>query len=71
VVREENGTHNVYDIKYGNTYDISERYYAVYDLSIKNIGSDTIDFKLNGLRLHEGDRIFNTTILDLIAVQLK
>src|SRR5574341_542639 len=35
-VREENGTHKVYDKKYGNKYDISERYYAVYDLSIEN-----------------------------------
>jgi hypothetical protein len=63
-VIEENGSYKVYDIKYRNKYDISERCYAVYDLSIKNNGSDTIDFKLNGLRLHERDRIFNTTTLE-------
>ncbi|MCZ7399252.1 MAG: hypothetical protein O8C62_06150 [Candidatus Methanoperedens sp.] len=63
-VKEENGTHDVYNKKRGNKYDISERYYAVYNLSIKNNGSNTIDFKLNGLHLHEGDRIFNTSTLE-------
>ncbi len=63
-VKEENGTHNVYNKKYGNKYDISERYYAVYNFSIKNNGSNTVDFRLNDLRLHEGDRIFNTTTLE-------
>lgn len=63
-VRYENATHNVYDRKYKNKYDISERYYAVYNLSIKNNGSGSIYVKLNGLRLHEGDRIFNITILE-------
>ncbi len=63
-VREKNGTHDVYNKKYGNKYDISERYYAVYDLSIKNNGSDPLYFKLNGLHLHEGDRIFNTTTFE-------
>ncbi len=29
--------------------------------------SDTIDFKMNRLRLHEGDRIFNTMILEPYA----
>ena len=49
VVKEENGTHNFYDIgqKYQNKYDISPRYYAAYNLSIKNNGSNPIDFKLN------------------------
>jgi hypothetical protein len=64
LVREENGMHNVYDIKYGNKYDISERCYAVYDLSIKNNGSSPLFFKLNGLRLHEGDRIFKTATFE-------
>ncbi|MCZ7405805.1 MAG: hypothetical protein O8C67_12890 [Candidatus Methanoperedens sp.] len=35
-----------------------------YSLSIKNNGPDPLYFKLNGLRLHEGDRIFNTTVLE-------
>jgi hypothetical protein len=63
-VREENGTYKVYDIKYRNKYDISERCYALYDLSIKNNGSNIIDFKLKGLRLQEGDRIFNATTFE-------
>lgn len=64
-VREDNGTHEVYNKKYGNKYDISERYYAVYNLSIKNNGSVPLYFKLNGLRLYEGDRILNATTLEL------
>ncbi|VVB90034.1 Uncharacterised protein [uncultured archaeon] len=63
-VKEENGTQNVYNKKYGNKYAISERYYAVYNLSIKNNGSSPLYFKLNGLRLHEGDLIFNTSTLE-------
>lgn len=51
-----------YDKIYRTKYDISERYYAAYNLSIKNNGSNPIDFKLNDLRLHEGDRIFNVTL---------
>ncbi len=63
VVIGENGTHNFYDRdqKYQNKYDISPGYFAAYNLSIKNNGSTTIDFNLNDLRLHEGDRIFNAT----------
>jgi hypothetical protein len=63
-VKEENGTHNVYNKKRGNKYNVSERYYAVYNLSIKNNGPDPLYFKLNGLRLHEGDRIFDTAALE-------
>ncbi len=65
---KKNGTHDVYNKKYGNKYDISERYYAVYNLSIKNNGSVPLYFKLNGLRLHEGNRIFNTTALEPYGV---
>ncbi len=41
-----------------------KRYYAVYGLSIKNNGSNNLDFKLNELHVRDGDHIFNTTILD-------
>ena len=64
LVKEENGRHNIYKRIYRNKHQISERYYAAYNLSIKNNGPNTIDFKLNDLRLHEGYRIFNTTILE-------
>jgi hypothetical protein len=63
-VSEKNGTHDVYNKKRGNKYDISERYYAVYNLSIKNNGEDPLYFKLNGLRLHEDRQIFNSTTLE-------
>lgn len=63
-VIEENGTNNVYYKKYQNKYEISERYYAVYNLSIRNNGSDLLYFKLDDLHLYEGDRIFNTTALE-------
>jgi hypothetical protein len=62
-VKEENGTHEVYNKKHRTKYDISERYYAAYGLSIKNNGSNTIDFKLDWLHLHYGSRIFNATSL--------
>ncbi len=62
-VKEENGTHKVYNKKPGNKY-ISKRYYAAYNLSIKNNGSYPLYFKLNRLRLHDDDRIFNTTTLE-------
>ncbi|RZN33964.1 MAG: hypothetical protein EF813_10370 [Methanosarcinales archaeon] len=43
------------------TYNLSEWYYAAYNLSITNNGSDTIDFKANDLHLRAGDQLFNTT----------
>ncbi len=43
------------------TYNLSERYYAAYNLSITNNGSDAIDFKANDLHLRAGDQLFNTT----------
>ena len=43
------------------TYNLSEWYYAAYNLSITNNGSDAIDFKVNDLHLRAGDQLFNTT----------
>ena len=43
------------------TYNISEWYYATYNLSVKNNGSDAITFKANDLHLRAGDQLFNTT----------
>ncbi|MGB8215955.1 MAG: hypothetical protein WCE94_01530 [Candidatus Methanoperedens sp.] len=62
-VKEENGTHYFLENKYQTKYNISQVYYAVYNISIKNNGSTNLDFKLNDLRLHVGDEIFNTTAL--------
>ena len=64
LAREEDGKHNIYNTKYKNKYDISQRYYAAYNLSIRNNGSTPIDFKLTRLHLRDGDRIFNTTTLE-------
>jgi hypothetical protein len=46
-------------------YNIAEKYYAVYDLTIKNNGSNNLNFKLNKLHVRDGDYIFNTTILNI------
>nr|QNO41364.1 hypothetical protein GDLGMCFF_00005 [Methanosarcinales archaeon ANME-2c ERB4]QNO47201.1 hypothetical protein ADAEDOLL_00007 [Methanosarcinales archaeon ANME-2c ERB4]QNO47327.1 hypothetical protein PFMFOFOA_00002 [Methanosarcinales archaeon ANME-2c ERB4] len=43
------------------TYNLSEWYYAAYNLSIKNNGSDAINFKADDLYLRSGDQLFNTT----------
>jgi len=51
--------HSNLDNKSQTSYNISRVYYAVYNISIKNNGSTTLDFKLDDLRLHDGDRIFN------------
>ncbi|MGB8215951.1 MAG: hypothetical protein WCE94_01510 [Candidatus Methanoperedens sp.] len=61
-VKKENGTHNFLDNQGRISYNISRVYYAVYNLSIKNNGSTSIDFKLKDLRLHDGGRIFNATL---------
>ena len=45
-------------------YNITEKYYAVYNLSIKNNGSNNLDFKLNELHVRDGNHIFNTTTLE-------
>lgn len=46
------------------TYNLSERYYAVYNLSIKNNGLNAVDFKLNDLHLRAGNEMFNTATLE-------
>ena len=45
------------------SYNISEGYYAAYNLTIKNNGKDSFYFTTKELRLQEGDKIFNTTTL--------
>jgi len=46
------------------TYILSERYYTVYNISIKNNGSDVLNFKLDEMYLRMGDEIYNTTALE-------
>lgn len=57
---------NYYDnIKHHYLYNISEIYYATYDLSIKNNGPEPLYFKPDDLRLHDGERIFSATAPDM------
>ena len=60
--KEVNGKHFIYKVNEVDGYNITERYYAAYGLSIKNNGSKDLDFKLNELHVRDGDHIFNTTI---------
>lgn len=55
--------HDNFGNKNQPSYNISERYYAAYNLTIKNNGSDPLYFKLNDLRLYDGNPTFNTTAL--------
>ncbi|MEA3283285.1 MAG: hypothetical protein U9Q68_12185 [Euryarchaeota archaeon] len=52
------------------TYNLSEWYYAAYNLSIKNNGSDVINFKVNDLHLRAGDQLFNTTTRKLYNLSM-
>ncbi len=45
------------------SYNVSEGYYAAYNLTIKNDGKDSVNFTTKELRLQEGDRVFNITTL--------
>ena len=62
-IKKENGKICVYRLEeYKSVYNITEKYYAVYNLSITNNGSKNIDFKLNELNVRDGNHMFNTTI---------
>jgi len=62
-IKKENGKIYVYRLEeYKYVYNITEKYYAVYNLSITNNGSKNIDFKLNELNVRDRNHVFNTTI---------
>ncbi len=61
-IKKENGKIGVYRLEYKPGYNLTEKYYAVYGLSIKNNGSSNLYFKLSELHVHDGNNIFNTTI---------
>ncbi len=46
------------------TYNLSERFYAAYNLSIRNPGSSAFDFNSNNLHLRAEDETFNTTTFE-------
>ena len=63
-IKEENGKLCVYKLMEDKPgYNITGRYYAVYNLSIKNSGSSDLDFKSSDLHVHDGEHIFNITFL--------
>jgi len=47
-----------------NGHNISERYFTVYNLSIKNTGSKAFDIRSDEFNLRSGERMFNRTTLD-------
>jgi hypothetical protein len=62
-VKEENGKLCVCKLEeFKHGYNITEKYYAVYNLSIKNNGSNNLDFKLDNLHVRDRDQIFNFTV---------
>ncbi len=61
-IKNENGKICVCRLEYEPGPNITEKYYAVYNLSIKNNGSNNLDFNLNELHVRDGNHIFNTTI---------
>jgi hypothetical protein len=61
-IKKENSKICVCRLEYEPGYNITEKYYAVYGLSIKNNGSNNLDFNLNELHVRDGNHIFNTTI---------
>lgn len=50
---------NTSENKYVLGYNITERHYLVYNLSITNNGSKDLDFKLDELNVRDGDTIYN------------
>lgn len=61
-IKKENGRICVYRFReYRSVYNLTEEYYALYNLSITNNGSEEINFKLNELNVRDGNQIFNTT----------
>ena len=51
-----------------STLNQTEKYYAVYDLSITNNGLNTLNFTIYDMHLRIGDQIFNTTPIELPPV---
>ena len=61
-LKEENGKLCVYKLEeYKPGYNITEKCYAIYNLSITNNGSSDLAFKLSALHLNDGNHVFNTT----------
>lgn len=53
-----------YNGEFESGYNLTESYYAVYDISIKNNGSDNLYLKLSELQVCDGNHTFNATFLE-------
>jgi len=62
--KEVNGKLCIYKVEEKPRYNITEKYYAAYDLSIKNNDSKSLDFKLSDLYVSDGNHIFNATTIE-------
>jgi hypothetical protein len=62
--KEVNGKLCIYKVEEKPRYNITEKYYAAYDLSIKNNDSKSLDFKLSDLNVSDGNHIFNATTIE-------
>jgi hypothetical protein len=60
--KEVNGKLCVYKVEEKLGYNMTEGYYVAYNLSVKNNGSNNIDFKPNDLYIRDGDHVSNTII---------
>jgi len=67
-VKEENGKIILCDIRSTLSHNSTEKYYAVYNLSITNNGLKTLYFTTNDMYLRTGDQIFNTIPVELREV---
>ena len=67
-VREEDDKIILYDRRSTRSYNSTEKYYVVYNLSITNNGLKTFNFTIYDMHLRIGDQIFNTTPVELSEV---
>jgi hypothetical protein len=68
LVKEEDGKIILYDRRSTLSYNSTDKYYAVYNLSITNNGLKTFNFTIYDMHLRIGDQIFNTTPVELSEV---
>jgi len=67
-VKEEDGKIILCDMRSTLSHNSTEKYYAVYNLSITNNGLKTINFTTNDMHLRMGDQIFNTSPVEIREV---
>jgi len=53
--------HEIHEYTTKGAFDLVEKNYVMYNLSIKNNGTNTLNFSINKLQLHAGDQVFTPT----------